>query len=116
VSLLTIDVVFVITRNSDNCDALQLEAYDNLYGCVKQSVVCVEVFFFGTLAIALSFVTSYFTSKIIQTAATVFGVLGCPIVGIFIMGFFMPFCNSAVSQPQTNVGSEIKYELAVITI
>jgi len=60
----------------------------------------VEVFFFGTLALALSFVASYFTSKIIQAAATVWGVLGCPIGGIFVMGFFMPFCNSAVSKPK----------------
>jgi len=80
--------------------------------------VRVEVFFFGTLAIALSFVTSYFTSKIIQAGATVFGVLGCPIVGIFIMGFFMPFCNSAVSRPNTDKCCKLNsYELAaVITI
>jgi len=75
------------------------------------------VFFFGTLAIALSFMTSYFTSKIVQAAATIFGVLGCPIVGIFIMGFFMPFCNSAVSSPIYRTQTlEVKYELAAITI
>ena len=55
------------------------------------------VFLFGALTIALSFAASYFTSKIVQTAATVWGILGCPLGGIFVMGFFMPFCNSAVS-------------------
>ena len=56
-----------------------------------------EVFFFGSLTIGLSFAASYITSKLIQTAGVVWGVLMSPFGGVFIMGFFIPFCNSAVT-------------------
>lgn len=59
---------------------------------------CVPVFCFGSLTIGLSFTASYFTPKLIQAAGTVWGVLGCPLGGVFIMGFFLPFCNSAVNR------------------
>jgi SSS family transporter len=53
------------------------------------------VIFFGLATIGLSFLASSFTSKIIQATGTIWGVLGGPLGGIFIMGFFLPFCNSA---------------------
>ena len=56
----------------------------------------VEVSFFGVLTIGLSFVASFVTSKLIQTAGLVFGVLGSPLGGVFIMGLYVPFCNSPV--------------------
>jgi hypothetical protein len=57
----------------------------------------IVVVFFGALTIALSFAASYFTSKLVQATSTVWGVIGGPLAGIFIMGLFMPFCNSTVS-------------------
>lgn len=56
------------------------------------------VIFFGLVTIGLSFLASKFTSKLIQATGTIWGVLGGPLGGIFVMGFFMPFVNSAVSQ------------------
>jgi len=52
------------------------------------------VIFFGAATIGLSFVASSFTSKIVQASNVVWGVIGGPLAGIFIMGFLMPFCNS----------------------
>jgi hypothetical protein len=55
------------------------------------------VIFFGAITVALSFAASKFTSKLIQATATVWGVFGGPLAGIFVMGFFLPFCNSWVT-------------------
>jgi hypothetical protein len=54
------------------------------------------VMFFGLLTIGLSFLASKFTDKLIQATGTIWGVIGGPLAGIFVMGFFLPFCNSAV--------------------
>jgi sodium-dependent multivitamin transporter 6/sodium-coupled monocarboxylate transporter 8/12 len=53
------------------------------------------VIFFGLVTIGLSFLASSFTSKLVQATGTIWGVLGGPLGGIFVMGFFLPFCNSA---------------------
>jgi SSS family transporter len=62
---------------------------------VKRIIAVVIVIFFGAVTIGLSFVASYFTDKVIQATSTIWGVIGGPLAGIFIMGFFVPFGNSA---------------------
>ena len=57
-----------------------------------------SVIVFGALTIGLSFLAEKFTDKVIQATQTIWGVIGGPLAGIFIMGFYMPFCNSAVSR------------------
>jgi hypothetical protein len=56
----------------------------------------VTVIFFGILTIGLSFLASKFTDQLVQATGTIWGVIGGPLAGIFVMGFFLPFCNSAV--------------------
>jgi len=58
--------------------------------------VFLSVIFFGALTIGLSFLASLFTAQLVQATNTIWGVLGGPLSGIFIMGFLLPFCNSWV--------------------
>ena len=52
---------------------------------------------FGILTMGLSFAADKFTSKIVQATSTIWGAMGGPLAGIFVMGFLMPFVNSKVS-------------------
>ena len=70
-------------------------------GCTTYKLVVIErvsVIVFGLATIGLSFLASVFSSVLVQATSTIWGVLGGPLAGIFIMGFFIPFANSAVSQ------------------
>lgn len=63
--------------------------------------ICVfnfSVIFFGLLTIGLTYAADKFTSKLVQATGTIWGVIDGPLAGIFIAGFFIPFCNSAVRQ------------------
>jgi hypothetical protein len=65
--------------------------------CLYDSSVVFSVAVFGLLTIGLSCIASVFTKQLIQASSTIWGVIDGPVAGIFIMGFFLPFVNSAVS-------------------
>jgi len=54
------------------------------------------VAFFGLLTIGIACLASKFTTQLVQASTTIWGVIDGPVAGMFIMGFFMPFSNSAV--------------------
>jgi len=49
------------------------------------------------LTVGLSFGADRFTDKLVQATGTIWGVLGGPLAGIFILGFLLPCANSWVS-------------------
>ena len=55
----------------------------------------VLVLFFGCVAIAIAYLTSQL-GAILQTAASVVGIIGGPLVGLYTLGVLFPFANSKV--------------------
>lgn len=48
--------------------------------------------FYGVLCIAMSAIASYMGS-VIQAALSIFAMVGGPLLGLFSLGMFLPFCN-----------------------
>lgn len=85
---------FLFFRPSNHVDCSSVHQMRHPIYCFSN----VPVIVFGAITIGLSFVASSFTSKIVQATSTIWGVIGGPLAGVFIMGFYMPFCNSTVSK------------------
>ncbi|ELT88049.1 hypothetical protein CAPTEDRAFT_209167, partial [Capitella teleta] len=52
-------------------------------------------FIFGTITIGISFAAEYMGDKLLEMALSVWSIFGGPVAGVFIMGFFFPWVNSA---------------------
>ncbi|ELT99564.1 hypothetical protein CAPTEDRAFT_23564, partial [Capitella teleta] len=50
---------------------------------------------FGAIAIGLSFAAEFMAEKLIEAPVIVWTTVGGPLAGVFIMGFFFPWVNSA---------------------
>lgn len=66
------------------------------FSLARFKLISFSVIFFGLLTIGLSYAADKFTSKLSQATGTIWGVIDGPLAGIFIAGFFIPFCNAAV--------------------
>jgi len=78
----------------DFVDPIMRQRNKKLSDNTRSWIAIATVIIFGALTVGLSFAADKFTSKLIQAAGTIWGVFGGPLAGIFIMGFFFPFCNS----------------------
>ncbi|ELT92689.1 hypothetical protein CAPTEDRAFT_200791, partial [Capitella teleta] len=52
-------------------------------------------FIFGVLTIGLSFAAEYMGDKLLEMTLSVWSIFGGPLAGVFIMGFFFPWVNTA---------------------
>ncbi|ELT90750.1 hypothetical protein CAPTEDRAFT_72174, partial [Capitella teleta] len=52
-------------------------------------------FMFGAITIGISFAAQYMGDKLIEMTISVWSIFGGPVAGVFIMGFFFPWVNSA---------------------
>lgn len=61
-------------------------------------VYCMKiiVLVYGTICIILSFLAKYLGS-LLQSALTIFGVIGGPVMGVFTLGIFLPHIDQTVS-------------------
>ncbi|ELT99562.1 hypothetical protein CAPTEDRAFT_111005 [Capitella teleta] len=50
---------------------------------------------FGAIAIGLSFAAEFMADKLIEATVIMWTIVGGPLAGVFIMGFFFPWVNSA---------------------
>jgi hypothetical protein len=60
---------------------------------------CTTAFIFGVLTIGLSFAAEYMGDKLLEMTLSVWSIFGGPLAGVFIMGFFFPWVNTAVRFP-----------------
>ncbi|ELT93297.1 hypothetical protein CAPTEDRAFT_112752 [Capitella teleta] len=51
--------------------------------------------FFGLITIGLSFAAEHMAEKLIEATAMIWSIVGGPLAGVFMMGFFFPWANSA---------------------
>ena len=66
----------------------------------------ISAFVFGLLSIALSYIAAYLGPRIIQIPIAIWGMVGGPLIGVFIMGMFFPCCNSWASTAVFHLGSK----------
>ncbi|ELT90749.1 hypothetical protein CAPTEDRAFT_112111 [Capitella teleta] len=52
-------------------------------------------FLFGAITIGLSFAAEYMADRLIEATGMIWSLVGGPLAGVFIMGFFFPWVNSA---------------------
>lgn len=55
----------------------------------------VLVLMYGGICIILSFLAQYL-GAVLQTALTIFGVIGGPVTAVFTLGILIPFANEKV--------------------
>lgn len=61
----------------------------------RRAIAVGIVVFFGALTVGLSFAADKFSDKLVQATGTIWGVLGGPLGGMFLLGFLVPCSNSA---------------------
>lgn len=57
---------------------------------------------YGLLTIALAFLSQYFGSLILQIAISIFGMVGGPLLSLFVLALFFPCVNSLVGSYTPN--------------
>ena len=74
-----------------------------------KATICSKVIalVYGLITIALAFLSQYFGSLILQIALSIFGMVGGPLLALFVMALFFPCINSLVSS-QIQIGSLYK--------
>jgi len=74
--------------------------------CVKNKLFCgatyetlcdfIAVLSIGFLVTCLAYVTSIWDATVMQISLSCFGSLGAPVLGLFTLAIFTPWCNSKV--------------------
>ena len=57
----------------------------------------VSALFFGLMTIALSYVAPLLGDELIQIPTTIWGVVGAPLLGLFVLAMFFPCANASVN-------------------
>lgn len=75
----------------------RLQPFKNKEIADKKKVYLMKmlVLVFGSLCIVLSFLVKYI-GAVLQSALTIFGVIGGPVSAVFTLGIFLPFVNQKV--------------------
>ena len=66
---------------------------------IEESKVCLflSAFISGGVTIGLAFLAELFGPLILQVALSIYGMVGGPLLGVFICALFLPMVNSWVS-------------------
>lgn len=60
------------------------------------------VLIYGGVCIILSFLTKYM-GAVLQSALTIFGVIGGPVLAVFTLGILLPYINQKVIDYKYNI-------------
>ena len=61
-----------------------------MYSCSPLATV------FGLMTVGLAFLAPYLGTTLLQVASTIFGMVGGPLLGLFLLAMFFPCANTWV--------------------
>ena len=88
-----------LSSKSQTGNSLDLFAQNSGQPCKLPSFICfyVSAFVSGAVTIGLAFIAELFGPLILQVALSIYGMVGGPLLGLFICAMFLPMVNEWVS-------------------